>query len=272
MSGRQGFRGKRVVVTGASSGIGEHLAIALARQGASLALSARRAELLRDVAARCETAGSPNVVVVAADVADRAACKRLIDASAAALGGIDVLVNNAGITMWARLDEITDLDLVEKIFRVNYFGAVHCTYYALDALKQSRGLVVAVSSLAGKTGVPTRSAYSASKHAMQGFFDSIRIELAPSGVDVCVISPGFVATPIREHAYGADGAPRGKSHRDETRGTMSVERCVELMMDAIAQRKRELVMTPRAKVGLWLKLVAPAVVDAMAARAARRED
>jgi short-subunit dehydrogenase len=131
-----------------------------------------------------------------------------------------------------------------------------------------------VSSLAGKTGVLTRGAYSASKHAMQRFFDSIRIELAPRGVDVLVVSPGFVATPIREHAFGSDGARRGRSHRDESKDTVSVERCVQRMVAAKdkRKRKRELVTTPRAKVGLSLKLVAPKVVDRMAERAARREE
>jgi short-subunit dehydrogenase len=266
-----GLSGKRIVITGASTGIGEHLAYALARRGAALCLNARRREALDEVARRCESLGA-KVVVAAGDVADRETCKRIVDEAAAGLGGIDVLVNNAGITMWAKLEDITDLDVFERIMRVNYLGAVYCTYFALPHLKASRGLVVAVSSLSGKTGVPTRSAYSASKHAMQGFFDSIRIELAPYGIDVQVVSPGFVATGIRDRALGADGKHRTKSHRDESKNTMSVEECVDIMVHAIEKRKRDVVMTAKAKVGMLLKLVAPQIVDRMAEKASRAEE
>jgi short-subunit dehydrogenase len=185
-------------------------------------------------------------------------------------------VHNAGISMWARFDEITDLSIFERIIRVNYLGAVYLTHYALPHLKQRRGLIVAVSSLTGKTGVPTRTGYAASKHALQGFFDSLRIELHGSGVDVLVVSPGFVATDVRAHAFGADGQPLGakesKSSRAEDRDTMSVEECVRQMVAAIEARRRELVMTHKARFGLFLKLVAPSLVDRVAAAAVKKRD
>jgi short-subunit dehydrogenase len=144
---------------------------------------------------------------------------------------------------------------------------VYCTHRALPALKARAGLVVAVSSLAGKTGVPTRSAYAATKHAMQGFFDSLRVELRRTAVDVLVVSPGFVDTGIRDRNLGADGKPIGASPRDETTDTMSIDECVDLVVDGMRRRRREVVMTRLGKIGLWARLIVPDVVDLMAARA-----
>jgi len=265
------FRGRSVVITGASSGIGEELALVLARAGAHLTLAARDAKALESVAAACEKAGG-KAVFISADVADEEACRRIAEKAVAAHGGIDVLVNNAGISMWSRFDALENLSMIDRIMRVNYIGAVACTYYALPHLKRSKGLIVAISSLTGKTGVPTRSAYAASKHAMQGFFESLRIELRDSGVDVLIVSPGFVATPIRSRALAADGAPHGDSPRDESRGTMSVQECVRQVVAAMRARRRDLVMTPRARLALWVKLIAPGIVDRIAAKAVRERD
>ncbi|MGH7284015.1 MAG: SDR family NAD(P)-dependent oxidoreductase, partial [Polyangiaceae bacterium] len=143
--------------------------------------------------------------------------------------------------------------------------------FALPHLIRSKGLIVAISSLTGKTGVPTRTGYAASKHAMQGFFDSLRIELMDKGVDVLVASPGFVDTGIRERALGPDGTPREISPRDEERGTMTTAECNRILVDAIDRRRREVVMTSRAKVGMWLKLVAPRMVDEIAKNAVKEK-
>ena len=149
---------------------------------------------------------------------------------------------------------------------MNYLGAAYCTYYALPHLKQARGRLVAVSSLAGKNGVPTRSGYAASKHAMAGLFDSLRIELASSGVSVTMIYPGFVASKTRHRVMGPDGKPLGKSPVREEQA-MPVEECARLVIAAMTGRKRELVMTLRGKLGQWLKLIAPGLVDRMAQQA-----
>jgi short-subunit dehydrogenase len=265
------MQGKTVVITGASSGIGEELAVVLASRGANLVLAARREEELARVAKRCEQAGG-RALSVPTDVSDQESCRRMVDRAVEAFGGIDLLVNNAGITMWARLDEVTDLSLYERLMRVNYLSAVYCTYYALPHIKARKGLLVAVSSLTGKTGVPTRTAYAASKHAMQGFFDSLRVELLGTGVDVLVVSPGFVDTPIRSQAVGPDGKPMGKSRRDESRNTMDVHTCVAQIVRAMERRDRELVMTAQGKVGMFLKLVAPGLVDRFALRAIRERE
>lgn len=260
------YAGKSVIITGASAGIGRRLAEVLASQGARLTLAARSEEALGEVAARCRELGG-EALAVPTDVSDPDACERLVRAAVEAHGGVDVLVNNAGISMWARFDEITDLTLFERIMRINYLGSVYCTYHALPHLKRANGQIVAVSSLTGKAGVPTRTAYAASKHAMQGFFDSLRVELRNTGVDILVVSPGFVATEVRDRAVGPDGRPLTGSPRDESRGNMSVERCVDLIVDAMEKRKRDLVMTAQGRAGVALRLIAPAVVDRMAARA-----
>lgn len=261
------FANKTIVLTGASAGIGRSLALALAQQQANLVLAARNGEALEETALLCQQRGT-KAIAVPTNVAEPEACQHLIQQAMTTFGQIDCLVNNAGISMLAPFDQITDLASVEQVMRVNYLGAVYCTHYALPYLKASRGLLVAISSLCGKTGVPTRSGYVASKHAMQGFFDTLRIELLSTGVDVLVVSPGFVATDIRQRALAGDGTPLGKSPRDESKGTMTVEDCVRLIVKAMERRQREEVMTLKGKLIPWAKLIVPGWVDRLAARAA----
>jgi short-subunit dehydrogenase len=259
------FRENAVVLTGASRGIGREMAFQLADQGAWLALAAREAGTLEEVAAECRRRGA-RVVAIPADVGEEAQCAALVARAVEEFGRVDTLVNNAGIGMWARFDEVRDLSIFERILRVNYLGSVYCTWYALPHLKRTRGRIVGVSSLTGKTGVPTRSAYAASKHAMAGLFDSLRIELAGTGVTVTMVYPGFVATEIRERAFGADGKPLGASPVRESE-VMAADTCARLILEAAARRRRELVMTRRGKIGMWLKVVAPGLVDRIARRA-----
>lgn len=253
------MKDKVVIITGASTGIGKELALQLSHKGALLSLAARDEAKLKEVAEQCDKKNG-KVIVVKTDVTSKEECKNLIERTIAEYGRIDVLINNAGITMWARFDEIEDLSLLEKIMQVNYFGSVYCTHFALPYLKESKGRLIGISSLTGKTGVPTRTGYSASKHAMAGFFDSLRIELMESGVTVTMIYPGFVATEVRERALGADGKPLGKSHIEE-KNAMSAEECARQIIKTIAKRKRELVMTTKAKIGLWMKMINPGLVD-----------
>jgi short-subunit dehydrogenase len=262
------FRDKVVVVTGASGGIGAQLARSLAEQGARLVIAARSTEGLDRVAADCREKGA-QVLTVRTDVGVEADCNNLIQQACAQFGTIDVLVNNAGVSGHAMFEEVTDFKWYEDMMRVNFFGSLWCTHHALPHLKKSRGLIVGVSSLAGKIGVPGRTAYSPSKFAMAGFFDALRIELRDTGVDVTMIYPGVVATQIRHHGCCPDGRPAGKSGLEE-KGAMSVEECVNRMLVAMAARKRELVMTAKARIGLWLKLIAPAKVDDMALAALKK--
>ncbi len=216
------FAGKVVVVTGASDGIGAALARQIAPSGARLVLAARRTDALERVVSACRAAGA-EAIGVATDVGVEADCARLIATAVERFGAIDVLVNNAGVSGHARFADVTDLGWYEDMMRVNCFGAVWCTHRALPHLVAARGLVVAVSSLAGKIGVPGRTAYSASKFALAGFFEALRTEL-PDGVDVTIVYPGVVATETRRRGYGADGRPAGLSGLDE-RGAMPVDVC-----------------------------------------------
>jgi NAD(P)-dependent dehydrogenase (short-subunit alcohol dehydrogenase family) len=259
------FTGQRALITGASSGIGEELAVALAARGVRTALVGRRQKELERVAERCRAAGAPSIVVPG-DVSEPGFANEAVKATVDAFSGLDILVNNAGISMWARFDEIEDVSIFERLMKVNFLGAVYFTHAALPYVRESRGQLVAVSSLTGITGVPTRTAYSASKHAMQGFFDSLRVELRETGVNVLVVSPGFVDTPIREKVLGADGSEQGYRGR-VSEEPMPLPVAVAQIVRAIERRDRELVMTARARVGRFLRLVAPGVVDGIAAKA-----
>lgn len=230
-------------------------------------LAARSADRLAATAVECR-ARSAEVLEVPTDVSERAQCERLIEHAAAAFGGIDALVNNAGITMWSRFDAITDPAVFERLIAVNYLGSVYLTAAALPHLKRSRGLIVAIASVAGLTGVPERTGYAASKHAMVGFFDSLRIELAGSGVDVTVAAPDFVVSEIHKRAVGADGRPLGRSPMQESR-IMTSEQCARLIRRAMEKRQRLLITSARGKFGRVLKLFAPSVIDRIAARAIR---
>ena len=259
------FKDKVVIITGGSSGIGRELAHQLADQGAWLALAARNVERLEAAKVECQKRGG-KAIAIPTDVSSQVLCADVVKRTVEEFGRIDVLVNNAGITMWGNFDAINDLGILDQIMRVNYLGSMYCTHYALPHLKQTKGLIVGVSSLAGKSGVPTRSGYAASKHAMTGFFDSLRIELEPFGVSVTMIYPGFVASQVRARALGPDGKPLASSPVWEGQ-VMPVEKCARIMVSAMTKRKREEVMTLRGKLGQWLKLIAPGLVDWIASQA-----
>jgi short-subunit dehydrogenase len=261
------YAGKTVVLTGASSGIGRALALALARQRPRLALAARDTESLADVAEECRALGA-EAVVVPTDVSDPAAAAFLIETAVSSFGGIDVLVNNAGVSMMARFDEVTDLSVFEFLMRVNYLGCVYLTHHALPHLKASRGQIAVMASLAGLTGVPTRTGYAASKHAVIGFYDSLRIELAGSGVDVTVIAPDFVRSEIHRRSVGPDGRPLGQSSMQEAH-LMTAEECAALTLRAMERRQRMAILSARGRWGRFARLIAPGFIDRIAARAVR---
>lgn len=259
------YKDKVIIITGASGGIGQELAHQLAAQGAWLVLGARDLQRLENVRAECEALGG-RAICLQTDVRFQGQCAALVQAALDQFQRLDVLVNNAGTTMWGYFADLTDPNLFDDIVRTNYMGSVFCTFYALPHLKQSRGQIVGISSLSGKTGIPARSGYSASKHAMTGFFDSLRIELDGSGVSVTMIYPAFVASKTRHLVMGPDGKPLGKSPVREMEA-MPVEECARQVIEAMEVRKRELIMTLRGKLGMWLKLIAPGLVDRLARQA-----
>jgi short-subunit dehydrogenase len=262
------FKDNVVVITGASAGIGLEIARQLADEGAKLVLAARSAELLTQAAQECREKGA-EVLTVPTDVSDREQCQALIDAAIARFGRIDTLVNNAGISMHARFDELHDIESVERITAINYFGSVYCTWFALPHLKKTQGRIVAVSSVTGKNGVPTRTLYSGTKHAMAGFFDSLRIELKSEGVSVTVVYPGFVNTDIAERALGPNGQPLG-TRPVVKNAIMTAPECARLTIEAAGKRKREVIMTGRARVAMIVKALWPGFIDRMAERGIKR--
>jgi short-subunit dehydrogenase len=259
------FTGKVVLVTGASEGIGRALCLALAPQRPRLVLAARNVERLASLATACKDMGA-ETLCVPTDVTQEAACRALVERAVETFGGIDVLVNNAGRTMWTTLKEVQDLSLFEQLMRLNYLGAVYCTYHALPHLEARRGRIVAVSSVAGLTGVPTRTGYSATKHALFGFFDSLRIELRGTGVSVTLVAPDFVKSEVHRRAFSADGQSLGESPMQEGK-IMSAEACAALIVRAMARRKRLLITSARGKIGRVFSVVCPALLDRVAARA-----
>ena len=263
------FADKVIVITGASDGIGAELARQLSADKPKLVLAARRRDALEAVARHCKTAGAETLCVVT-DVSVEADCRALIATSIEKFSRIDALVNNAGVSMHANFDEITDTAVYENLMRINLMGSVWPTHAALPHLKSSQGLVVAVASLAGLIGVPGRTTYCATKFAQTGFFEALRVELQPQGVDVCIVYPGVVATEIRRNGWNAKGKTAGSSGLSEA-NAMSVEECAGLIVSAMRSRKREAVMSAKGKLGRWMKLIAPVKVDAMARAALAKE-
>jgi short-subunit dehydrogenase len=257
-----------VLLTGASSGIGRALALALAGERAKLALVGRDAAALEAVAGLARARGA-EAAVLPADVGVEHDATAIVDRTVAAFGRLDLLLLNAGQDMWARLDEVSDPSVFEKLVRVNYLGPAWTTWRALQHLKASRGRIVVMSSLAGLTGVPTRTGYAATKHALHGFFDSLRVELAGSGVSVTLVCPDFVLSEIHRRALGPDGRPLGTSPMQESR-IMTAERCAELALAAAAKRKRMVLLSARGKLGRWVRMFAPGLIDRIAARAVAR--
>jgi len=238
------FCGQVAVITGASAGIGRALALQLARQGAKVVIAARRAERLESLAEECRALGA-EVLVAPTDVTDEMQCKTMVEKTIAAFGRLDLLINNAGLAVTALFDDYHDLELFRYNVEVNFYGAVNCTYHALPYLKQSKGRIVTVSSLGGKSPLPGNTSYCSSKFALHGFFDSLRMELKHCGVSVTMICPWWVMTEFHEAMLNKDGVPRGVRGRAiYTKRTMTADRCAEITLHAAAKRRREVLMGP----------------------------
>jgi len=262
------FAGKAILLTGATAGIGRAIALEVAAERPRLLLAARNGEELATVSHLCRQRGA-DAVPARTDVAVEADCARAVERCLEAFGRLDVLMLNAGIDMWTRLDELTDLSILERLMRVNYLGCAWLARHALPHLVARKGSIVVVSSLLGLTGAPTRTGYAASKHALHGFFDSLRIELAGTGVTVTIVCPDFVVSEIHKRALGPDGQPLGESPMVESK-ILTAERCATLVLDAARRRKRLVLLSWRGRLGRWVRLFAPGLIDRIAARAIAR--
>jgi short-subunit dehydrogenase len=254
------FRDQVVIVTGASAGIGRSLAILLSSQGAKVVIAARRADRLGQVAVECRSRGG-DVLVVPTDVSDESQCKTLIEQTITHYGKLDMLINNAGMAASALLDEFPDLHLFRQTVDINLYGTVYCTYYALPHLKQSKGRIVAVSSLGGKTAIPYNTPYCTSKYALHGFFDALRMELVQHGVSCTVICPWWVITEFHESQLNKDGKPRGQRGRAiYSKNMMTADQCAAITLAAAYKRRREVLLGPGVLAVLF-KTLAPGLLD-----------
>ncbi len=249
---------KVVVVTGASSGIGLALVHEYAGRGAKVVAAARSVEKLQQIAHGIIAKGG-DILVVETDVTSEKDCKNLIEKSIEKYGKIDILINNAGISMRALFEDL-DLEVIRKLMDVNFWGTVYCSKYALKHLLQSKGSLVGVSSIAGYKGLPGRTGYSASKFAMHGLLEVIRIENMKKGLHVLIACPGFTATNIRNTALSASGAQQGESPRDEEK-MMSAEKVAIEIATAIEKRKHRLILTGQGKLTVLLNKFFPKFID-----------
>ncbi|HWW37710.1 SDR family oxidoreductase [Pedobacter sp.] len=253
------FKNKVVVITGASSGIGKACAEEFAKRGANLVLAARQYVNLCEITAELERKYNIKAVAVQADVSKEEDCKGIVKQALLTFNQIDILVNNAGLSMRALFNEL-DLSVLKNLMDVNFWGTVYCTKYALDEILKTKGSIIGVSSIAGYRGLPGRTGYSASKFAMNGFMESLRTELLPTGVHVMVACPGFTASNIRVAALSKDGASHGETSMEEGK-MMSAEEVARRIVDGVSARKRTLVMTGQGKLTVWINKLLPGLAD-----------
>jgi dehydrogenase/reductase SDR family member 7B len=247
-----------MLVTGASSGIGKALALEGLKNGYRVVLVARN-EAAMQQAMDAEAFPNTEYLIIPADVSVKDDCRMVIEKTIERFGRLDWLINNAGLSMRA-LFEDTDIGVLETLMQVNFWGTVYCTHFALPWLLKSKGSVVGVSSIAGYKGLPARTGYSASKFAMQGFLESLRIENMKKGLHVLIACPGFTASNIRKTALSKDGSAQGESPRQENK-MMSAEEVAIHILRAVTQKKHRLVLTRQGKLTVTLNKFFPRLVD-----------
>lgn len=263
---RQKMKDKVIIITGASSGIGKALAEEALRLGARVVLAARNVEAMQHIV---KDADNNMYMIVPVDVSQEAECKHLISETVNRFGGIDILINNAGISMRALFSDV-EIKVLDRLMQVNFWGAVYCTKHALPYLLLSRGSVVGVSSIAGYKGLPARSGYSASKFALQGFLECLRIENLKTGLHVLIACPGFTSSNIRKTALGKDGSVQGESPRSED-AMMTPGAVAKYIFRAIGKRKKWLTLTTQGKLTVFLNKVFPGFTDKLVYRHLSKE-
>ena len=251
------FKDKVVIVTGASSGIGLASARLFGSLGARVVMAARSVDKLESLAG--SVAAPDRVLCVKCDVTDESQCRSMVEAAVEKFGRLDILVNNAGISMRAMFKDL-DLGVIRSLMDVNFWGTVNCTKAALPYLLESRGQVVGVISIAGYSALPARTGYSASKYAVRGFLDTLRIEHLKDGLGVLVFAPGYTASNVRNAALTADGTPQGDTPLDEGK-LMSAEKCAEYLAKGLARRRSQVTLTVLGRVTVWAHRLFPGLTD-----------
>lgn len=246
------FRNKTILITGASSGLGRSLAIAFSKEKANLALVSRNQTELEITKSYCDF----NTVTLIGDVCDPVQCKEAIEKCISLYGTLDYLLVNAGISMWAKFDELTDPAIMKKIMDTNYLGAVNMIFYALPHLKSQNGMIVGISSIQGKIPVPYHSGYSASKHALDAFLDVLRLELQKE-VAILTVSPGWIEdTNLKKNAYRLNQEPT-RHQRDK----LSLDQVTQGVMKAMIQKKSQLILPAKYRLLPGLKTLFPKLIN-----------
>lgn len=250
------FTDKVVVVTGGTDGIGKALVETLLDMGAKVATCGRNHDKLYQLQSQHPSAALHTMV---ADVSSENDCRRFIETTIKFFGGVDILINNAGISMRAILKDVS-LDAIRKVMDINFYGAVYCTKYALESIIERKGTIVGVSSIAGYRGLPGRSGYSASKYALQGWLEAVKTELLHDGVHVMWVCPGFTTSNIRNAALNKDAESHGETPMDEG-SMMSADECAGHILRAVKKKKRTLVLTFTGKRTVFLNKFFPGLAD-----------
>lgn len=250
------YSNKVIAITGGTDGIGKALVESFLKKGAKVATCSRTPEKLDHL--KAEFPGKP-ILTIVADVSKEEDCKNFIEKTIEEFDKIDILINNAGISMRALFKD-TDLSTLKKLMDINFWGTVYCTKYALDTILKNKGTIVGVSSIAGYRGLPGRSGYSASKFAVNGWLEALRTELLDTGVNVMWVCPGFTKSNIRNVALNKEAKPQGESPLNESK-LMSAEECAQHIIKAIEKRKRTLVLTFTGKETVFMNKFFPSWTD-----------
>lgn len=252
------MKDKVVIITGGSSGIGKALAAEFGAHGSKILVTGRSQHDLDQTVKELSAKGI-SIIGFRADVSVEDDNKRMADEARKKFGTIDVLINNAGISMRALFEE-ADVDVIKKVMNINFFGMVYATKYCLPEIIRNRGSVIGISSIAGFRGLPGRTGYSASKFALNGFLEALRLELSPTGTHVLTACPGFTATNIRKRALTKDGSVQGESPREEE-SMMTAEECARYIYAATVKRRRTLVLTTQGKLAVFMNKWLPGLAD-----------
>ena len=247
------------MVTGGTDGIGKALVESLLSMGAKVATCGRNHDKLYSLQASYPSSFLHTMV---ADVSSENDCRRFMETTIKSFGGIDILINNAGVSMRALLKD-ADTEVIKKVMDINFYGTVYCTKYALNSIIERKGTIVGVSSIAGYRGLPGRSGYSASKFAVQGWLEAVKTEMMAEGVHVMWVCPGFTTSNIRFAALNKEGTSHGDTPMDEGK-MMTAEKCAEHILNAIRKKKRTLVLTFTGKRTVFMQKFFPKLADKLA--------
>ena len=259
---------KVVIITGASSGIGQACAKEFSDYGFQVVIASRNFDKLKEIEHTLNIS-NPNILSVRTDVSIESDCLNLIERTIERFGRIDILICNAGISMRALFKEV-DIDVLKTLMNTNLWGTIHCIKYALPYILTHHGSIVGLSSIAGFMGLPGRSGYAASKFAIHGFLESLRIEHRKEKLHVMIVAPWFTASDIRKNALGADGSKQNKSPRNEE-NMVPADAVARTIRIGVLQRKRLIIHTKKGKIAVLLKRIAPKLVELLNYDEMRRE-